>query len=205
MDWLRLNGDGEIEFVSEEVKLVPEMQALLSLKYNKQKGDNEGRKKFRALQELRYMYLAYSPKSPYRDYTTKERIEEAKQDCNFPADWEESTELKFLIQKFIKGSQSTSARSLSTTKKFLEKFEEHLNGLDLGERNLHGAVIHDPKKIMDTLKALPDFLLTIQELERQANLGLATPPKSKGDHELGWMAVNKPNKNKQNESEDESR
>ena len=178
---------GEVEFVTEEVKLVPEVQALLTLEYNKKEGDAQGRFKKRAKEEIKYLCLAYSTKSPYRDYSSKERLEEARKDCKFPADWEESTQLKLLIPKFIKGTKSKTGRLLSTVENFLEKFEAHLNSIDLNERNSSGGVVHDPAKVMTTLRQLPGMAQTIQELEQQVNLGLVGTPRSKGDHEIGWM------------------
>lgn len=191
MEWIRLNKDNEIEFVSEEVKLVPEVQTLLSLKYNKGAKDHDGRKKYRALNELAYMYLAYSPKSPYKDFYEDERIQEARLDRNLPIDWHESPELRAVIAKYAKGVVNKVTRSLGTVEKFLEKFEKHLNDIDLDERNATGGLVHNPKAIMDTLGRLPDFLQTIQELERQAKSDTIATVKSKGDHELGLMAINK--------------
>ena len=101
MEWIKLDEEGEVQFVTEECKLVPEIQELQSLKYNKGKGDIDGRKRFRSKQELKYLYLTYSPKSPYKDYSERERIEEAKKDCRFSEFWVESPELKLLIPKFI--------------------------------------------------------------------------------------------------------
>lgn len=202
MEWLKVTEDGNVEFVSEEVKLVPEIQALLTLKYNKDKGDNSGRKRSRGLDELRYMYLSYSPKSPYRDYSEEERAEEAKKDCGFPPDWQESTELKLAIAKFSKGSVSKVGRLLATVNKFLEKFEKHLNTIDLNERNNNGGLIHDPAKILSTLSQLPKTAQTIQELEQQIKLGHVGTPKSKGDHELGWMAMSEQSPRVNEEQED---
>jgi len=194
MDWLKINNDGDLEFVMEEVKLVPEVQALLTLKYNKDtKGDMDGRKKLKALNELRYVYLVYSPKSPYRDYSEKERLEEAKKDCNFSEFWVESPELKLVIEKFLKGSVNRTTRSVKIIEKFLDRFETHLEGIDLDERTATQALVHNPKSIMQTLQELPSFLKTLQELEQQSKLGIVSTPTSKGDHELGWMAMNKDN------------
>lgn len=207
MEWLKLNNDGEIEFNSEECKLVPEVQTLLSLKYNKGPKDHDGRKRYKALEELKYLYLAYSPKSPYKDFYEDERIQEARIDCNFPKEWKESEELKACIAKYKKGSVSKITRSLNTVEKFLEKFEIHLNNIQLDERNAGGGLVHDPAKVMTTLGKLPDFLTTIQELERAAKNDIIAAPKSKGDHELGWMALNKNNtkpKQREEESEDDS-
>lgn len=204
MEWLKLNKDGEIEFVSEECKLVPEVQTLLSLKYNKGLKDHDGRKRYKALDELRYMYLAYSPKSPYKDYYEDERINEAKIDCSLPKDWKESEELKACIAKYLEGTVSKITRALATAERFLEKFERQLNSINLNERNASGALVHDPKKIMDTLKSLPDFLTTIHELEKAARNDVIAAPKSKGDHELGWMAMNKNNTNGKQRVREES-
>lgn len=204
MEWINVNAEGELE-ITDEAKLVPEVQALLTLKYNKGPKDHDGRKRFRVHEELRYMRLVYSPKSPYRDYYEDERIAEARLDCGFPKEWVESPELKAAIGKYIKGAVSKVSRSLNTTERFLEKFEKHLNKIDLDERTATGGIVHDPAKVMNTLKALPDFLQTIQELERQAKNDIIANPKSKGDHELGWMALNKTNNAKRvRENSDES-
>lgn len=203
MEWIKLNAEGEIEFVSEEVKLVPEVQALLTLKYNKGPKDMDGRKKYRAMNELKYMYLAYSPKSPYKDYYEKERFEEARVDCGLVKEWKEPEELKALIPKYLKGTVSKVTRSLGTAERFLEKFEIYLNGIDLNERKASGDTVHDPKNIMMTLKQLPDFLNTIQDLERQARMDTIATPKTKGDHELGWMAMDKRSTKKKVEKEED--
>lgn len=203
MEWLKLNNEGEIEIVSEEIKLVPELQELYSLKYNKGPKDADGRKKFRCLKELKYLYLVYSLKSPYNDYTTEDRIKEAKQDTQLPEDWKESPELKALIEKYQKGQVNKVTRSLRVVEGFLEKFEKHLEEIKLDERNANGGLVHDPGKIMTTLKQLPDYLMTLQELERQARHDIIRTPTSKGDHELGWMAVNNQSNKQKKVKEDE--
>lgn len=207
MEWLKLNNEGEIEVVSEEIKLVPELQELYSLKYNKGPKDQDGRKRYRCLKELKYLHLAYSLKSPYTDFTTEDRIKEAKTDCQLPEDWKESPELKALITKYQKGQVNKVTRSLRVVEGFLEKFENHLNSIDLNERNANQGLVHDAGKIMSTLKQLPDYLMTLQELERQARHDIIRTPTSKGDHELGWMAVNdqsKKTKKKENEEHSEA-
>lgn len=204
MEWLKLNEDGEIEFNSEEVKLVPEVQTLLTLKYNKGPKDNDGRKRYRALAELKYLYLNYSPKSPYKDYSEAERKEEAMKDCNFPEGWVESSELKALIPKFERGQKTKFVRLLNTAERFLDKMEAHLNSLNLGERKDDGTYINKPKEIIDSLKQLPSLAQTLQELEQQVKMGQIGNPKSKGDHELGWMAMdNAVTKNKTKEEDED--
>lgn len=190
MDWLKINESGDIEFNSQEVKLVPEVQALLALNYNKEKGDLDGRKRYRAKREFKYLYLVHSTKSPYKDYFEKERIEEAKTDCQLTSTWVESPELTALIPKFLKGNANRVTQSFNRTIKFLEKFQDHLDKINLNERTEAGAVIHKPKEIMQTLQELPGFLMKLEEMEKQVRNGIVTTPTSKGDHELGWMAMN---------------
>jgi len=204
MEWLKLNNEGEIEFVSQEIKLVPELQEMFTLKYNKGNKDADGRKKFRLMNELKYLYLVYSLKSPYNDYTTEDKHKEALSDCGFPVDWKPSPELKALIEKYQKGQVNKVTRSLRVVESFLEKFEKHLESIQLDERNANGGLVHDPGKIMTTLKQLPDYLMTLQELERQARHDIIRTPTSKGDHELGWMAVNDQSKKGKKKDEKES-
>lgn len=203
MDWLKLNEEGEVEFIMEEVKLVPEIQTLLQWNYNKgYKGDIQGRKRTRALAEMKYMYLNYSPKSPYREaYTEKERYDEAKKDTGFSEHWVESEELKALIVKYTKGTTSRVTKSLRLVERFLEKFETHLENIDLNERTANEGMVHKPSDIMKTLQELPRFLATLQELEQQSRIGIVSTPTSKGDHELGWMAITKDNGKRKREEE----
>lgn len=203
MDWIKINDEGEIEFVSEEVKLVPEMQALLSLAYNKGKGDFEGRKKLRAKTELKYLFLAYSPKSPYKDYSKTERIAEARLDCKFLPEWEESTELKLLIPKFEEGTKNKVGRLLKTVQNFIDKFETNLNTLDLNERNASGGLVYKATDIMATLERLPRLAETLQELETQAKAGIIVKTNVKGDHEAGWAGLHSNIKGKREEVEED--
>jgi hypothetical protein len=187
MEWLKINQEGIVEFASEEIKLVPEVQALLALKYNKQKGDLDGRKRYRALAELKYVYLAYSSKSPYSDYSEQERLEEAKLDCELAADWIESDELKAVVLKYQKGSMSKIERLLRTAEKVIDKLDIHLNSVDLAEKKENGEYVNKPKEIIDTLKQLPALAQTLQNLEQQVKRGVVGTMTAKGDQEPGWM------------------
>lgn len=190
MEWLKVNPDGDIEFVSEEIKLVPEVQELMTLKYNKGPGDHDGRKKYRAKNELKYMYLNYSKKGPYKDYSAEERFAEAKIDCNLPQNWQESVELQAVVKKYLKAAPSKLVRLLHTSEKVLDKLDAYLNSIDFTKTDDKGSLVHEPKAVMDTLNKLPALASTLQTLEQQANLGVIGTPKSRGDHEIGWMALN---------------
>lgn len=203
MEWIKISAEGEVEFVSEEVKLVPEVRAILALDYNKGKGDFEGRKKVRAKKEMQYLFLAYSPRSPYKDFNEEERIAEAKLDCVFEPGWTESKELKALVPKFKRGSETKVVRLLSTVEKFVDKFEKHLNEIDLNERNANQGLVHSAKSIMETLERLPRFAETLQELEQQAKSGVIVKNSSKGDHEVGWMATTTSAKSNKKKTDDE--
>lgn len=205
MEWLKINEEGDVEFISEEVKLVPQVQAILALAYNKGPKDFDGRKKYRAKREMKYLYLAYSPRSPYKDYNELERIAEAKIDCEFDAVWQESTELKELVPKFKRGNESKVTRLLATVEKFVDKFEAHLNSIDLNERTGTGGLVHSSKAIMETLERLPRFAETLQELEQQAKSGVIVKTTSRGDQEVGWMATpaSKPGKKAKAEEQDD--
>ncbi len=193
MEWLKLNDDtGEVSLVAEEVKLVPELQLITTLTYNKGPKDHEGRKKYRAKSELKYLYLAYSLKSPYRDFSEPERILEAKKDCGLPEEWRESSELKALVVRYKASTPGKVNRLLNTVAKFMDKFETYLNKIDLDERNASGGLVYKATDVMATLERLPRLAETLQELENQAKLGVIAKVTSKGDHEIGWM--NKDNK-----------
>jgi hypothetical protein len=202
MEWLKINQEGIVEFASEEIKLVPEVQALLALKYNKQKGDLDGRKRYRALAELKYVHLAYSSKSPYSDYSEQERLDEAKADCELPTEWVESDELKAVITKYQKGSISKIERLLRTAEKVIDKLDTHLNSVDLKEKKENGEYVNKPKEIIDTLKQLPSLAQTLQNLEQQVKRGVVGTVTARGDNETGWMDGSENSMNNDREDSD---
>lgn len=189
MDWFKINDEGEIEFVNEEVKLVPEVQAMLRANYNKGPGDHDGRKKLKAKKEIKYLVLGYSRKSPYADYNEKERLKQAFIDAKLEEPWNPSVELEALIPKFKEGNKNRVTRMIYAAMRFLDKLETQIDSIDLNERNMtSGALIHNPKQVMDTLRGLPAMAETLTELERQARTDIVKKTSSKGDHELGWMS-----------------
>lgn len=189
MEWLKVTDDGKVELVDEEIKLVPELQEMTTLAYNKQPGDKEGRNRYRLIQELRYMYLAYSLKGPYRDYSEKERLAQARIDCSFPEEWKESEQLIALIKKYTEANPNKTMRLLLTANKTLDKIREYLDAVDLKEKNKAGVLVNDPQTIMKTLKELPSVAQTIEELERQARTDTIRKVGTKGDHDLGWQGL----------------
>lgn len=193
MEWIKINEDGEVELLMEEVKLVPELVAMNTRAYNKAAGDHEGRLKKRVKQELKYLYLAYSLKSPYKDYSSKERIEEARKDCNFPEGWEESEELKLLIHKYTKANPSRITRLLHTAENTVDKLRDFLDEIDLSQKDEYGKLVHTTASVLKTLEQLPAVAQTLAELERQSRTDIIHNTKTRGDQELGWMASTKIN------------
>jgi hypothetical protein len=195
MEWIKINDNGEVELVSEEIRLVPEMEVVFTLSYNRGPKDNEGRKRYRLKSELRYMYLAYSHKSPYKDYTEVERIAQAKLDCYFPENWEESKELQLLINRYTIASPNKITRLLHTAERTVDKLRTFLESINLDERNETGNLVHTTASVLKTLSELPSVAQTLTELERQARTDTIQRVGSKGDHQLGWMSESGGKKN----------
>lgn len=193
MEWLEFDEDGIVRPVADEIRLVPELQVISTLVYNRGPKDSSGRKKYRLLNELKYLYLVYSPKSPYKDYSPTDRLQEAISDCNFTPDWKPSKELNALIARYNAATPNRIMRLLKTTEDFIDKFDKHLRNIDLDERNAAQGLVHKATDIMGTLERLPRLSETLFELEKQARVGVVTKVTSKGDHEVGLMALKKMN------------
>jgi len=193
MEWLKFDEDGKVAPVSAEIRLVPQLQAISTAAYNKGPKDFEGRKKYRMLNELKYLYLMYSSKSPYKDYSPTDRLQEALSDCNFSPTWTPSKELNALIERYNAATPNRVVRLLKTTENFIDKFDQHLRGINLDERNSAGGLVHKANEIMATLERLPRLSETLFELEKQAKAGAVSRVSSKGDHEVGLMAIKKIN------------
>lgn len=98
--FLKLSEDGQILFADEIVATYPFIKPLLSLQYNKEKGDTEGKLRNRAKRELMFLYVAYinTGTNEYEFWSQEERVMEGKKLAGLPADFQPSKELQQTIE-----------------------------------------------------------------------------------------------------------
>lgn len=189
MELLLFNADTGLTDVNwKELNEYPEFKVLHSLNYNKEAGDVDGRKRFRATREVKYIKAFYDPMS---SQNRKGLNNEAKRLeiialYNLGADFEESKELQDAISVYIKNHEFVSYKMLKVTRKTilsyinsLDKMQEDLQAFkneDAEEEKLK-SVIESGKYLLQLVKELPAALTSLQDIEEKiANnqLGAAT-------------------------------
>lgn len=185
----KIGEEGEfVGFENNEVTAIPAFKAMLALNYNKQKGDIDGRKRFRAKSEFFYMYLMYDPRSPYVNYTEQERHEESLRDAGLDSDWKPSEEFNKVKEKYLLCVESRFYKVLKSAEKALDQIRVFLDSVDLSDPSKSTT---KPKDIIDIIADLPKVSASLSQLQEQAKLSLSPVSQSKGDHELGFLATRK--------------
>lgn len=192
IDLLVINKEtGEVEF-SDEALALEVVKTLRSLNYNKQEGDADGRKRERIKREKRYVWFMYHPLTPYREYSEKEKLIEAKLEAKLPDDWVPSSELVAFIAEYIKHTKTRILRLLDSAEKAVDKVRIYLETVDLSERTAAGGIVNHPTDVIKLISDLPKAAQSLQELQLQAKSHLLAPAKkSRGDAEIGWIMEEK--------------
>lgn len=191
---LKIDEAGEIiGFEEEELSTLSVFKSILTLKYNQQPGDIDGRKRNRAKAEMKYVFLRYDPRSPYREYNEVDRENESRIEVGFPADWAPSVELKLFIQAYEKIVNSDRfMRLCKAAESAIDKLETHLKNIDFTEKNNSGGLVNNPKDVINIISSLPQVAAGLKALQEQAKYNLLSPSKSKGDQEMGWLMEERP-------------
>ena len=108
--------DYEAKINKEEALLIPEFKALFKLKYNKGKGDVDGRKRIRGGKEITYIYFMKDYKSEHANFTNDERHSESLKDSELPANYKISKQLEAALEKYDKLQQTLSLKALSAVR-----------------------------------------------------------------------------------------
>lgn len=85
-----------------EARIFPALNKIVTRdKGGKIKGDSDGRKKYVAFEELKYMYLVYSPYSIYRGLEITIRQERALSIVELYENWKEDEEFKAATEEYV--------------------------------------------------------------------------------------------------------
>lgn len=187
MDRILKIEDNEAKLVREELELIPEFKALLSLNYNKDKGDQDGRKRFRATKEFTYIWFMYSNHSPYREYEEKERKLEALQTAGLPHNYPISTDLQAAIEKYKKLTDTRVLRLIRSAEKAVDKLRDYFETVDFTERNSSGTLVNKPSEIIKAIGDLDDVSSGLEKLATRQRAEKNQFVDARGTQEAGWL------------------
>lgn len=187
MEKILIYKDGEVVLERDELRLIPEFAALLTLKYNKQSGDNEGRKQIRAFKEFTYIWFIHSYNSPYREYDEKERRVEALQTAGLSEVYEFSTEFRLAEKKYLSLIETRVLKLIKASEKAVDKIRAYLEDVDLTERSENNALVNKPSdiiKIINDLDSVADGLDKLANRQKKEKQEFAS---TRGAQEAGWL------------------
>jgi len=179
MELVKFNSETGLNEVNwEDLVDYPEFRALYALNYNKEAGDIDGRKRFRATREIKYLKSFYDPMSSEnrKGLQEEEKRKRILAAYNLPIDFQESEELQAAKDVYLKNFEFIHYKLLSVTKRtimsFISKLDVLQNTIDTfkeGESNENSLknVIDSGKYILSLVKELPDALLTLRSIEEK--------------------------------------
>lgn len=159
--------------LTEGLKALPVWSELSSLKYNKQTGDSDGRKRYRIAKETQYLYHKLSWESVYQGKSEGEREEAVRLLLDLDDKWKMSDELQEMEKHIIEAQETNTAwRSLKVARKLLHKLEKQIDETE------------DIETMTKYLKDLPKLNETINLLQKQFDESKKSVV-AVGQHEIG--------------------
>lgn len=198
---LELNSEGNIT-PTEEAQMMEPFASMLSLNYNKQPGDTQGRERKRAKNEFRYIYFMYDWNTPLENLEPDERHIEALLSAGLPKNYKFSDELTEACRKFKKLRYSRPVKQLLTARQSLDRIRKFLDTVDPNEQveytDNNGDVKSKPKydtrealdiskMIQDHVKNLPDLIKKMNDLEAQVMKDESEETTARGEHSIGRL------------------
>lgn len=178
--------NGTVTLLKEELSLIPEFKALLALSYNRQPGDLEGRKRQRAEKEFQYIWFMLSPRSPYREYNTKEREEEVfsllgmkPKDC--------SNELLAAMKKYEELNYTRVMRLITSAEGAVDKLRGYYDTLQFTEKTTSGSLVNRPTEVINSLSQLEKVATALTKLAYRQQHEDGRIVSSRGEQEIGWQ------------------
>jgi hypothetical protein len=184
-----LRDDFTIEINKEEVLLVKEFEELFSLKFNKdEKGDMDGRKRQKAHKVLAYIYLVYDWKSPYSEYSPREKHEAATLDTGLSEEILRDQAVINAIRKYMELQDTRILKLLRSSYQVVDKIRHHFETVDLSERDPEsGKPIFTAKDLMANLASLGKTVESLSQLEHIVKKEQEMDRSLRGDAEPGMF------------------
>jgi hypothetical protein len=198
---LEVNKEGEV-VISDECRLIEPFSTMLTLAYNRQKGDTQGRDRVRATKEFKYIYFMFDWASSHEGMDVDERHEESLKSAGLPKNYKFSDEMTAACLKFKKLRHSRPVRQLVTARQSLDRIRKFLDTVDPNEQveytdtngNTETKPRYDTKEaldiakmVQDHVKNLPDMIKKMNDLEAQVMKDESEETTARGEHALGRL------------------
>lgn len=176
-----------IRIADEHVMLIKEFRDLLSVSFNKgEKNDEDGKKRLKAFKILGYIHLVYNWKSPYMEYSDKDRHETSLADLNIPEEWVRSPEVERAIEKYLSIQDTRLVKLQKSANRAIDELRDYFDTLDLQERDpVTGKPLFTAKDAIANIAALAKAVSSLKELDDMVKREKEQSKGLKGDVEEG--------------------
>jgi len=179
MRLFRLDDDYSVVPEQETVMLIPEFKALWSMKYNANKKDSVGRKRYRARKELVYLYFYCDYRSEYSEFSEEERHIASLDAAELPQDYRLSKELQSAKDRYIDIQETRELRLLKSAYDTIDKLRDYFNDVEVTDENA--------TKVLNNLGKIGEALAGIKRLEEQARKYQKGDGAIRGNQETGLL------------------
>lgn len=157
----------QLQLNKPEIELIKEFGELFSLKYNAGvDGDKDGRKRMKAFRAFTYIYLVYDWKSPYSEYSDKEKIEAALVDSKLDEKDIQDERIVAAIIKYRSLQETRSLRLLTDAYHAIDELRLYFRTTSLQEKDPEsGKPIYAAKDLIANIAALGKTVEGLQQLE----------------------------------------
>jgi len=155
------------EIVNNQVTWAP--QTLMIKPFKKIWDDDKSEDKYQATQELAYVYYMADERSDYQYILNEqERHDQIITDIDLGKKWKKKAHIDEAIEYYIRLSETTSTRLLTSTRNVIEKISGFLDAIDINERDARTKKpIHDITKITSSVEKIPKLIKALNEIEKE--------------------------------------
>lgn len=171
-----------------DILLIKEFQDLWTNERNKCKEDKTGEKRLLVFKELTYIYLAIDWRSPYKEWSERERHDLALIDSQLTQEEFDDPIFRIACRKY-KSLQETSkiGSLLQSQLSLIERMRIYYDTMDFDERDQNGKPIFKMKDIQGEVAAMAKTIEGIQSLMELYKKEQEQETSLRGDHEAGMF------------------
>ena len=182
------NNKMKVVMNSPDILLIKEFKELWTNERNVCKEDKSGEKRLKVFRELTYIYLAIDWRSPYQEWSERERHELALRDAQITSEEFENELFRAACRKY-KAMQETSkiGSLLQSQLSLIERMRIYYDTMDFDERDQNGKPIFKMKDIQGEVAAMAKTIEGIQALKELHKKEQEQETSLRGDHEAGMF------------------
>lgn len=178
----------QIEIVDEHILLIKQFRDLFDLEFNKgYKDDVDGSNRIKAFELLCYIYLVYDWRTPFTEFSDKEKHEAAIESSGL---LDEEILKQPVVMEAIRMYQEIQdtrlVKLLRSANRAIDELRLYFDTLDLQERDdVTGKPIFSAKDAIANISSLGKSVASLKELELIVKKDQEVSKGVKGDNELG--------------------